>query len=124
MRDDGTGRRSGDPAPAHADLAEAQQNRVPIRVTPEKFLDMPVADQELYVDGVLDALTALAADQKLPREAASCARTFNYGELISGVNSYLHKGLGSQEGDIKAAMRTVPVSLWIIRQYWTICGGR
>jgi hypothetical protein len=101
-----------------------QAQNVPLNVTAEKFLRMSPAEQSLYTDGVLDALVGLAADNKIPQEAASCARMVNYGELISGVNSYLYKGLGSQSADVKGAMKHTPVSLWIMRLYWQKCSGK
>jgi hypothetical protein len=94
------------------------------RVTAAKFLQMSSADQIVYVDGVLDTLTALSAEKLIPKKYAACSRTMNYGELISGVNSYLYKGLGSETPGVKEAMSVVPVSIWVVRLYWEKCEGR
>lgn len=94
------------------------------KVNPERFLQMSPEDQTLYTDGVLDTLLALSSEKLIPKEAALCFQSVNYGELISGVNSYLYKALGSHDPAVKGAAKIVPASLWIVRLYWEKCGKR
>ena len=93
-------------------------------VNPQTFLEMSPDDQILYTKGVLDTLTALAAENLIPKEAAVCSRSLNYGELISEVNSYLYKALASEERAVKDAVKITPLSVWIVRNYWEKCEGR
>ncbi len=94
------------------------------KVNPEKFLQMSLEDQILYTDGVLDTLLALSTEKLIPKEAALCFRTTNYGELIGGVNSYLYKARGSEDLDVKKAVTITPVSIWIVRLYWEKCNEK
>jgi|SRR5215831_15482829 len=95
-----------------------------VRVNSEKFLQMSPDDQVLYTKAVLDTLEALLADRLIPVEMASCSRSLTYGELISGVNSYLYKGLGAEDPAVKEAAKTPPVSIWIVRVFWEKCGEK
>ncbi len=104
-------------------FASAEAEAEGPRVTAEKFFRMSSADQIVYVDGVLDTLTALSAEKLIHKKYAACSRTMNYGELISGVKSYLYKGLGSETPAVKDAMSVVPVSVWVVRLYWEKCEG-
>jgi hypothetical protein len=71
----------------------------------------------------LDTLTALSAEKLIPETLAVCSRNHSYAELISAVNSYLHKGLGSEKTAVKEAMRITPVPVWIVRLYTAKCDG-
>ena len=107
-----------------ASAATASAEGVRVEVVAAKFLQMSMADQKLYAAGVLDTLTALGVEHLIPQKLVVCSRNISYGELISGVHSYLYKGLGSEEPAVKEAMNNTPVSVWIVRSYLAKCEGR
>ena len=95
-----------------------------VKVNSEKFLQMSLDNQVLYTEGVLDTLVALKAERLIPVEMAICSRNLTYGELISGVNSYLYKALGADDPAVKEAAKKPPVSIWIVREFWEKCGEK
>jgi hypothetical protein len=85
---------------------------------------MSLDDQMLYTTGVLDAMTALWLQKRLPEERAVCPRPMSYGELISGVNAYLYDVLSSKDAKIQNAAAIMPVSVWIVGEFWRRCYDR
>lgn len=91
------------------------------KVNAERFVQMSFDEQVLYTTGVLDAMGALYLEKQLPAEKAMCPRAMSHGELISGVNAYLYRALSSNDAAVKDAVRRMPVSVWIVREYWRRC---